>query len=83
MIAIRCLLLPWEMPAWLRTHKVLAQVALGQMVNVVYFTAMCAFVFGLIGTAEFGGSYQRQCVLPIGKIHSVVCYTRLAKKKTA
>ena len=43
------------------------QVALGQMVNVVYFTAMCAFIFGLIGTAEFGGSYRRQCVLPVGE----------------
>ena len=43
------------------------QVALKQMINVIYFTAMCAFVFGLVGTAEFGGSLRRQCVLPIGK----------------
>ena len=44
------------------------QVALGQMVNVIYFTAMCAFVFGLIATAEFGGSYRRQCAMPIGEL---------------
>ncbi len=56
------------------------QVALGQMVNVVYFTAMCAFVFGLIATAEFGGSYQRQCVMPVGKILIPLALFKLFKR---
>jgi hypothetical protein len=40
--------------------------ALPALMSVVYFTLMCAVLFGLSGIQLFGGSLQRQCILPTG-----------------